>query len=83
MIKRIIPWAIAGIALACCVATIYSFMAYRDVVNKIVASEEFSDLEDYGQAITILESAMTSWIDQSFGVKRETLEYLSTAAATR
>jgi len=83
VIKRIIPWAIAGIALACCVATIYSFMAYRDVVNKIVASEEFSDLEDYGQAITILESAMTSWIVQSFGVKRETLENLSTAAATR
>ena len=83
MIKKIIPWAIAGIALVCCVATIYSFMAYRDVVNKIVASEEFSDLEDYGQAITILESAMTSWIVQSFGVKRETLENLSTAAATR
>ena len=83
MINKIVPWAIAGIALVCCVATIYSFMAYRDVVNKIVASEEFSDLEDYGQAITILESAMTSWIVQSFGVKRETLENLSTAAATR
>ena len=83
MIKNVLPWAISGIALVCCVATIYSLMAYRDVVNKIVASEEFSDLEDYGQAITILESAMTSSIVKFFGVKRETLEGLSTAAATR
>ncbi|HCF72934.1 MAG TPA: hypothetical protein DES72_04195, partial [Gammaproteobacteria bacterium] len=83
MIKNVLPWAISGIALVCCVATIYSLMAYRDVVNKIVASEEFSDLEDYGQAITILESAMTSSIVKFFGVKRKTLEDLSTAAATR
>ncbi|MQG55512.1 MAG: matrixin family metalloprotease [SAR202 cluster bacterium] len=83
MIKNVLPWAISGIALVCCVATIYSLMAYRDVVNKIVASEESSDLEDYGQAITILESAMTSSIVKFFGVKRKTLEDLSTAAATR
>ena len=83
MIKKFIPWAIAGIALVCCVATIYSFMAYRDVVNKITASEEFTDLEDYGRAITILESAKASWIVKSFGVKREIIDELSTAVATR
>ena len=83
MIKKFIPWAIAGIALVCCVATIYSFMAYRDVVNKIAASEEFTDLEDYGRAITILESAKASWIVKSFGVKREIIDELSTAVATR
>ena len=83
MIKKFIPWAIAGIALVCCVATIYSFMAYRDVVNKIAASEEFTDLEDYGRAITILESAKASWIVKSFGVKRVIIDELSTAVATR
>ncbi len=83
MIKKVLPWAVSGIALVCCVATIYSFMAYRDVVNRIVASEEFSDLENYGQAITILESTITSPIVKFFGVKREILEDLSTAAATR
>ena len=83
MIKKFIPWAIAGIALVCCVATIYSFMAYRDVVNKIAASEEFTDLEDYGRAITILVSAKASWIVKSFGVKREIIDELSTAVATR
>ena len=83
MIKKFIPWAIAGIALVCCVATIYSFMAYRDVVNKIVASEKFADLEDYGRAITILESAKASLIVKSLGVKREIIDELSTAVATR
>ena len=83
MITKVLPWAVSGIALVCFVATIYSFMAYRDVVNKIVASEEFSDLENYGQAITILESTITSPIVKFFGVKREILEDLSTAAATR
>ena len=83
MIKKFIAWAIAGIALVCCVATIYSFMAYRDVANKIVASEEFTDLEDYGRAITILESAKASWVVKSFGAKREIIDELSSAVATR
>ena len=82
MTNKIIPWVISGIALVCCVAIIYSFMSYRDVVNKIGASEEFSNLEDYEQTITILESAMTSWIVKSFGVKRETLESLLSVAGT-
>ena len=82
MTNKIIPWMISGIALVCCVATIYSFMSYRDVVNKIGASEEFSNLEDYEQTITILESAMTSWIVKSFGVKREPLESLLSVAGT-
>ena len=82
MTNKIIPWVISGIALVCCVAIIYSFMSYRDVVNKIGASEEFSNLEDYEQTITILESAMTSWVVKSFGVKRETLESLLSVAGT-
>ena len=82
MTNKIIPWVISGIALVCCVATIYSFMSYRDVVNKIGASEEFSNLEDYEQTIIILESAMTNWIVKSFGAKRETLESLLSVAGT-
>ena len=71
MIKKVIPWAILGMTSVCFVATIYSFMSYRDVVNKIVASENFSDLEDYRQAKIVLESAETSLLVKSFGVKRE------------
>ena len=72
-----------GIAVVCCVATIYSFTAYRDVVNKIVSSEQFSDVEDYEQAASIIESAKISWIVKSFGLKREIINDLSTEIATR
>jgi hypothetical protein len=57
-------------------------MSYRDVVNKIDASEEFSNIEDYEQTTTILESAMTSWIVKSFGVKRDILGGLLSEAVT-
>ena len=73
---------ISSLALVCCVATIFSFMSYRDVVNKIDASEEFSNIEDYEQTTTILESAMTSWIVKSFGVKRDILGGLLSEAVT-
>ena len=83
MIKKVIPWAILAMTLVCFVATIYSFMSYRDVVNKIVASEKFSDLEDYQQAKLILESAKTSLVVKLFGVKRETIGGLLTSIVAR
>ena len=83
VIRELLPWVLTGIAVVCCVATIYSFAAYRDVVNKIVSSEQSSDLEDYEHAASILESAKISWIVKSFGLKREIINDLSTEIATR
>ena len=83
VIRNPFPWVFTGIAVVCCVATIYSFTAYRDVVNKIVSSEQSSDLEDYEQAASIIESAKISWIVKSFGLKREIINDLSTEITTR
>lgn len=83
VIRKLFPWVFTGIAVACCVATIYSFVAYQDVVNKIVSSEQFSDLEDYEHATSMLESAKVSWIVKSFGLKRELINDLSIKIATR